>query len=152
MNIPIGKDFFEGPDPIDLIDTKVLLQEPYMVAPKVDGMRFLMYHDSKKPHGYKTYLINRKGEKFQYRSDDIEKEECLYFSSSDKMEKTGKIYKRKKAPMPVTLAGKFVIDVEKINGSLFYILDLLEMDNLDLREKPFYFRYELLIWIAKNFS
>lgn len=143
-NNPVGKDFFEGPDPIDLINTKVLLEEPYMVAPKIDGMRFLMYHDSKKPHGYKTHLINRKGEKFQYQSEDIEKEEFLYFSKSDKMEKTGKVSIKKKYPMPITLAGKFVIDIEKMSDDLFYILDLLEIDNLDLRNRPFYFRYELL--------
>ncbi len=143
-NIPIGKDFFEGPDPIDLINVNVLLEQSYMTAPKMDGMRFLMYHDSNKPPGYKTYLVNRKGEKFQYQSEDIEKEEALYFSSSDKMEKTGKICKRKKSPMPITLAGKFVIDIEKMNDNLFYILDLLEIDNLNLRERPFYFRYELL--------
>jgi hypothetical protein len=140
----IGKDFFEGPDPIDLTNVNDLLREPYMVGPKMDGKRFIMYHDSTKPPGYKTYLVNRKGEKFQYRSEDLEKEQCLYNSVTNQLEKTGKRVFRKKLPMPTTLANKFAIDVEKINDELFYILDLLEIDNLDLREQPFSFRYELL--------
>ena len=143
MNISIGKEFFEGPDPIDLIDTKILFEQPYMVCAKIDGMRFLMYHDNKKPLGYKTYLVNRRGEKFQYQSEDIKKEECLYSSESGQMKKTGKFSIKKKAPMPKTIADKFVIDIEKTNDG-FFILDLLEIDNLDLRNKPFYFRYELL--------
>ena len=94
MNIVIGEEYFEGPDPIDLTNTKILSEQPFMTAPKMDGQRFLMYHDSKKPYGNKTYLVNRKGDKIYYQSDDIEKEECLYYNG--KMEKNGKINKRKK--------------------------------------------------------
>lgn len=143
-SIIIGQEFFEGPDPIDLTNIKILSKESYMVAPKIDGMRYIMYYDSKKPEGYKAYLINRRGDKFHYQSEDIEKDECLYSSFSNKMEKTGKKIIRKKKPMPFTFSKSYVIDIEKINDNLFYILDLLEIDNLDLRHQPFYIRYKLL--------
>lgn len=135
---------FEGGDPIDLANVRVLKQKPFYVAPKMDGVRYLMYHDSTKPANEKTYLINRKGEKIVYQCEDLLKREILYDSLQEKMIPTGKSTIKKKLPMPFTLAKKFVIDLEKINNHKFYILDILQIDAMDLREKPFSFRYEML--------
>lgn len=142
--IPIGKEYFEGPDPIDLSNVKILHDHFFFVAPKIDGMRFIMYHDSEKPYGKKTFLVNRKGDKFEYQSEELVREECLYFSRENKMKKTGKKTIIPKKAMPFTNAKKFVIDIEKISDDLFYILDVLEFDNFDLRKKPFYIRHEIL--------
>ena len=136
--------FFEGGDPIDLCSTSVLKQKEFYVAAKVDGLRYLMYHDSTKPKTEKTYLINRKGEKTTYRCEDLFQKKIMYNSMQEKMIPIGETIIKKKQPMPFTIANQFVIDVEKINNDKFYILDILQLGNMDLREKPFSFRYELL--------
>lgn len=136
--------FFEGGDPIDLCNTSVLKQQDFYVAAKVDGLRYLMYHDSRKPKKEKTYLVNRRGEKTMYRCEDLLQKKIVYNSMQEKMIPTGETIVKKQQPMPFTLAKQFVIDVEKINDNKFYILDILELGNMNVREKPFSFRYELL--------
>jgi len=134
---------FEGVDPVDLSTLQVLKQQPYMVGPKMDGVRLLMYHDEN-TEGEKTFFISRKGEKIPYQSENITYQPALYSSEHEKLVPHGPPKVRRKKCMPCTTIKKYVIDVEKMEDNTYFILDILQVNDMNLRWNTFDFRYQLL--------
>lgn len=117
--------FFEGVDPQDLCNIEQLNGSMH-VGPKMDGKRYIMYKDETE-----VYLVDR-GHNKSTRKDLV-------------------------TYLPKTQCKTYVLDLEWVekkrklafDGSpeyyhVFYILDILGCDELQLRNKPFTFRYNIL--------
>lgn len=106
---------FEGGDPRDLTDVKILHHGPFHVAPKLDGIRYILYKRKKE-----CYVVTRRGERHMFP--------LMY---------------HKNTQLPNTSCETYTLDIEKVDKK-YYILDVLQLDSLNLRDKSFQYRYDLL--------
>ena len=107
---------FIGGDPIDLSDVNILKQGPYHVAPKIDGIRYLLY---KKNENEKPFVVSRRGLKLNFPLPNFN------------------------CNLPSIICKTYILDIEKVDKK-YYILDALKLDGIDLIFKPFIERYSLL--------
>jgi hypothetical protein len=106
---------YEGGDPIDLTNTNLLKETPFHVAPKIDGIRYLLtVNENEHP-----FVVSRRGEKTFFP---------LPFHRCN---------------LPKTICKSYVIDIEKVDRK-YYILDVLNLDGIELKNRPFTERYEML--------